>query len=148
MDVISIPVHNRVHWDLFFKKISNVKMLFYIVPTLVQRCHGQQKCTTCTRYVYFWYVILIYRRHNSPSPSTELLAWSWIFWIMLTYSHLRETSKEGQRPITIWVKFYSSFLTHRHLQKIVWSQKQNELNMNKLESLFQFFQMFLWYWYR
>lgn len=42
MDVISIPVHNRVHWDLFLKKISNVKMLFYIVPTLVQRCHGQQ----------------------------------------------------------------------------------------------------------
>lgn len=98
--------------------------------------------------IFLIYVILIYRRHNSPSPSTELLAWSWIFWIMLTYSHLRETSKEGQRPITIWVKFYSSFLTHRHLQKIAWSQKQNELNMNKLESLFQFFQMFLWYWYR
>lgn len=42
MDVISIPVHNRVHWDFFFLKISNVKMLFYIVPTLVQRCHWQQ----------------------------------------------------------------------------------------------------------
>lgn len=67
MDVISIPVHNRVHWDLFLKKNIKCKNAYLYCSYLSAKMSlTTEMYNVYDKCIFLIYVILIYIGDTSP----------------------------------------------------------------------------------